>query len=42
MPEDTETAVIIPVSSAEPVVAEHRRRLDPSASWGVPAHVTVL
>ncbi len=37
-----ETAVIVPVASAEPVVGEHRRRLDPAASWGVPAHVTVL
>jgi 2'-5' RNA ligase len=23
-------------------VADHRRRLDPSAGWGVPAHVTVV
>jgi len=38
----TETAVIIPVAAAEPVVADHRRRLDPSAAWGVPAHITVL
>jgi len=30
------------VPAAEPVVAEHRRRLDPAAAWGVPAHVTVL
>lgn len=28
--------------AAEPVVAEHRRRLDPAGAWGVPAHVTVL
>ncbi len=39
---DTLSAVVVPVEAAEPVVAEHRRRLDPSAPWGVPAHVTVL
>ena len=38
----TETAVIIPIAAAEPVVAEHRRDLDVAASWGVPAHVSVL
>ena len=38
----TETAVIVPVPDAEPVVAEHRRQLDRAASWGVPAHLTVL
>lgn len=38
----TQTAVIVPVAAAEGVVADHRRRLDRSAQWGVPAHVTVL
>ena len=38
----TETAVIVSVPEAEPVVAAHRARLDRSAAWGVPAHVTVL
>lgn len=38
----TETAVIVPVDAAEVAVAEHRRRLDAAAAWGVPAHVTVL
>ena len=42
MSEATQTAVIIPVASAEGAVSEHRRRLDVAASWGVPAHVTVL
>ena len=37
-----QTAVIVPVGAAESVVADHRVRLDRSASWGVPAHVTVL
>jgi 2'-5' RNA ligase superfamily len=32
----------VPVPAAEPVVAEHRARLDHSAQDGVPAHVTVL
>lgn len=38
----TESAVIVPVADAEPVVREHRDRLDPAAGWGIPAHVTVL
>ena len=37
-----QTALIVPIAAAEPVVAEHRQRLDPAAAWGVPAHVTVL
>jgi 2'-5' RNA ligase len=40
--ESTETAVVVPVPAAEPVVGVHRARLDPAAGWGVPAHVTVL
>ena len=42
MREATQSAVIIPVAAAEAVVAEHRRDLDLAASWGVPAHVTIL
>jgi 2'-5' RNA ligase len=38
----TQTAVIVPVPAAEPVVDEHRQLLDRAAGWGVPAHVTVL
>jgi hypothetical protein len=38
----TETAVIVAVPAAEPVVAAHRQRFDSSSPWGVPAHVTVL
>jgi 2'-5' RNA ligase len=38
----TETAIIVPVPAAEPVVGELRRQLDRAAAWGVPAHVTVL
>ena len=41
-PAPTHTALIAPVPAAEPLVAEHRRRLDAAAGWGVPAHVTVL
>jgi 2'-5' RNA ligase len=41
-PDATRTAVIVPIESAEFAVAEHRRRLDVAASWGVPAHVSVL
>jgi 2'-5' RNA ligase len=40
--EATETAVLIPVASAETAVSKHRRRLDVAAPKGVPAHVTVL
>jgi 2'-5' RNA ligase len=41
-PAPTETALIVPVPVADAVVGEHRDRLDVAASWGVPAHVTVL
>lgn len=37
-----ESAVLIPVPEAEPAVGGHRHRLDRAATWGVPAHVTVL
>lgn len=37
-----ESAVLIPVPEAEPVVGRHRARLDRAAVEGVPAHVTVL
>jgi len=36
------SALIVAVPEAEPVVAAHRERLDQAASWGVPAHVTIL
>jgi hypothetical protein len=39
---DTETAVIVPVEAADPAVADHRRRLDAAAAWGVGAHVSIL
>lgn len=38
----THSAVIVPVPAAEPVVGAHRRTLDVAASWGVPAHVTLV
>lgn len=38
----TESAVIAPIPAAESRVGAYRRRLDRSAGWGVPAHVTVL
>ncbi len=37
----TETALIVPVPGLDPVVGQFRRRLDHSAPWGVPPHVTV-
>ena len=36
------TALIVAVPAAEEAVGPVRARLDSSASWGVPAHVTVL
>jgi 2'-5' RNA ligase len=40
MPE--ETALLVPVPEAEPLVRQWRERLDRSAAMGVPAHVTIL
>lgn len=37
-----ESALSIPVPEAEPVVGQHRFKLDDSARLGVPAHITVL
>ncbi len=38
----TQTAVIVVVDEAEPVVGRFRAWFDRSAGWGVPPHVTVL
>jgi len=38
----THSAVIVAVPEAEETVGAWRAQLDPSAGWGVPAHVTVL
>ena len=38
----TESAVLVLVPAADPVVGPFRERYDRAASWGVPAHVTVL
>ncbi len=37
-----ESALVVPVDAAERTVAGWRRRFDPAAEWGVPAHITVL
>lgn len=37
-----ESALIVPVPAAEPVVGPWRENLDPACEWGVPAHITVL
>jgi 2'-5' RNA ligase len=37
-----ETAILLCVPDAEPLVREWRRKGDPSAAHGVPAHVTLL
>jgi 2'-5' RNA ligase len=36
------SALIVTIPEAEAVVAPHRALFDRAASWGVPAHVTVL
>lgn len=41
-PNATESALIAAVPSVESLVGEHRSQLDVAASWGVPAHVTLL
>ena len=38
----THSALIIAVPQADPVVADLRAALDAAASWGVPAHVTLI
>ena len=40
--EPDQSALIVVIPEAEPAVAEHRATLDRVASWGVPAHITVL
>jgi len=40
--EASHSALVVTIPEAERVVAPHRERLDQAASWGVPAHVTVL
>ena len=37
-----QSALLVAVPEAEPVVADYRLRFDPSAAAGVPAHVTAL
>jgi 2'-5' RNA ligase len=38
----TQTAVLVLVPETEHAVAEHRAHLDMAASWGVPAHLSVV
>ena len=42
MEEPNQTALIVAVPEIEEAVGPFRASLDPAASWGVPAHVTVL
>ena len=37
-----QSAIVVPVPAAEPVVGGWRQRYDPSAREGMPAHVTLL
>ena len=38
----TETAVLVLVPEAEAAVGDHRAHLDVAASWGVPAHLSIV
>ena len=38
----TQTALIVEIPAAEPAVHAHRAKLDRAASWGVPAHITLV
>jgi hypothetical protein len=38
----TETALLVLLPEADVAVAEHRAHLDLAASWGVPAHLSVV
>lgn len=40
--EPAESAIVVGVPAAEGLVSRWRRLYDPAATWGVPAHVTVL
>ena len=42
MAEPTKSAIVALFPKVDEVVAPYRMKLDPSAPWGVPAHVTVL
>lgn len=37
-----ESALVVLIPEAEPLVQDFRKLYDPSAAWGVPAHVTIL
>jgi 2'-5' RNA ligase len=37
-----DSALIVPVPEAEPLVSEWRRQFDPAAAGGMPAHLTLL
>jgi hypothetical protein len=37
-----DTALVVPVPEAEPVIGTHRRQFDVAAGWGLPPHVVVL
>jgi 2'-5' RNA ligase len=41
-PERGQTAIVVPIPQAEPLVGAWRERLDPSAPFGMPAHITLL
>jgi 2'-5' RNA ligase len=40
--DDRETALIVEVPAAEPVVGSYRAELDANAGLGIPAHITIL
>ncbi|MGI8696417.1 MAG: 2'-5' RNA ligase family protein [Mycobacteriales bacterium] len=42
LPDAVQSALVVPIASMEALVGRWRAELDPAASWGVPAHVTVV
>jgi 2'-5' RNA ligase len=39
---EQKSALLVPIPTADPLVSQWRRELDPAAKRGIPAHITVL
>lgn len=42
LPSCAQSALLVPVPEAEPLVGRWRAQHDPKATWGVPAHITLV
>lgn len=38
----SESALLLPIADAEPLVKQYRDQFDPAAALGIPAHITIL